>query len=299
MTQNTVMAWNRRSRSSERRLRRCACISSWIFMLSRCCSRCAAPNARTRPMLLTMSVRSPLTCAAWPAKLWCSSRPCEASHAMMAPSTVTTTSSTAVKCQLIVPSTKMLAITAAPGGIVVQVERVLDRPRGIGRRRDAPGERAGKLFDEVARALTGQMVEQLQSHVAAHGDEGVRRRPAGDAPQQVVAGNEPQQDSDRAPEKRRRRLMGASTSTRCFTAYCEPTLQQHRRQHRHQHDEVTEKSSPHIASQKADRTFGRVAWQGHGVDLPVIGSPLFLVKSQGCPAGERCQSVSVFADSLW
>ncbi len=42
----------------------------------------------------------------------------------MAPSTLTTASSTAVKCQLIVPSTKMLAITATPGGIVVQVSEL-------------------------------------------------------------------------------------------------------------------------------------------------------------------------------
>ncbi len=61
-------------------------------------------------------------------------------------------------------------------------ERVFDRPRRIRRRGDAPGERAGKLFDEVARTLPGQMVEQVQPHVAAHGDERVRRSPAADAP---------------------------------------------------------------------------------------------------------------------
>ena len=43
---------------------------------------------------------------------------------MRAPSTLTTTSSTTVKCQLIVPRTKMLATTATPGGIVVQVSEL-------------------------------------------------------------------------------------------------------------------------------------------------------------------------------
>ena len=42
-------------------------------------------------------------------------------------------------------------------------------------------------------------------------------------------------------------------------------------QYRHQNDEVTEKPPPHIASQKADRTFERIAWHRHdGVCSPVL-----------------------------
>jgi hypothetical protein len=43
---------------------------------------------------------------------------------MRAPSTLTTASNTAVKCQLIVPRSRMLAITAMPGGIVFQVSEL-------------------------------------------------------------------------------------------------------------------------------------------------------------------------------
>jgi hypothetical protein len=121
VTMKTEKAWNNRSRSSERRLSRCADISRSILCDRRSCSRLAAPNARTRLMLLTTSVMSPLTAAARPAKRACRSWPLAANFAMIVARIATIMSSTAVICQLMVLSNAMLLSTAVPGGIVVQV----------------------------------------------------------------------------------------------------------------------------------------------------------------------------------
>ena len=64
VTANTVTACSNLNRSNERKLARRACILSAMYRIRRCCSRRAAPKERTRLMLLTTSVRSPLTRAA-------------------------------------------------------------------------------------------------------------------------------------------------------------------------------------------------------------------------------------------
>ena len=78
-------------------------------------------------------------------------------------------------------------------------ERALDEPGRVGCGRDAARERPGELFHEVACALSRQMIEQVHADVPADGDESVSGRPAGDSPQDVVAGDQPQQNADGAP----------------------------------------------------------------------------------------------------
>ena len=105
VTQKTLTAWNSRNRSSDRRLAPLRLHLVLDLVREPCLSRAAAPKMRTSPMLLTTSVRSPLTLAAWPAKCRCrwwlpraAIRPIVvAQHATMA-------NSTAVSSQLIGPA---------------------------------------------------------------------------------------------------------------------------------------------------------------------------------------------------
>src|SRR5260221_13156497 len=84
----------------------------------------------------------------------------------------------AVSRQFTVPSTAMLLTTAAAGGIVVQARRfsMLNAalPAATIRPARAPGKRSAKK-----RAMTRQMLEQVDTKVAADLDEGAGGHPAG------------------------------------------------------------------------------------------------------------------------
>jgi hypothetical protein len=155
------------------------------------------------------------------------------------------------------------------------------------------------LVDEVARAVTRQMIEQLHANVAADGDEGMRGRPAGDAPQNAVAGYQPQQNRDGAPQHRRRRLMSAEHVDQVLYRVLGSHVAQYGCEHRGDHDEMAEKPPAHVASQKAKDPFVRVAWRWHdGICVPsrlgLRGSALFLVNSSPLRAGQRKRtSVSI------
>ena len=86
---------------------------------------------------------------------------------------------------------------------------VLDRPRGVGRGRDAPGEGARKLLDEISRPVAGQVIEEIEAQVGSDRGESVRRGPPGHTPQEVVARDDREEDTDRPPERLRRRRTGA------------------------------------------------------------------------------------------
>ena len=112
-----------------------------------------------------------------------------------------------------------------------------------------PASAPGKLLDEIARAVAGEMIEQLDADVAAHRDEGMRRGPAGDPPQDVVAGDQPEQYRRPRPTARSAAADAVlSTSTRCFTAYWDPTLQSTAASTAAEDDQVTEKAPAYVAS---------------------------------------------------
>ncbi len=118
---------------------------------------------------------------------------------MMAPRASTTTTRTAVSFQLMMLSKAMLESTAMPGGMVFQVSELSMVQAAVAATVMRPARAPGKLFDEITRAVTGQMVEQLQPDVAADHHEGIGGNPAGQAPQQVVAGHQAEQQTHLAP----------------------------------------------------------------------------------------------------
>ena len=93
----------------------------------------------------------------------------------------------------------MLLRTAAAGGIAVQVREFsmiqAESAAVVMRAASAPG----KLVGEIARAMAGEMIEQLETKRAADGDEDIARDPAGEPPHQMIAGDEAEQQSRPRP----------------------------------------------------------------------------------------------------
>ena len=69
------------------------------------------------------------------------------------------------------------------------------------------------------------MLEQIDAQIAADLDKGSRGDPAAKPPQQIVAGDKREQQSDRRPQSPLPPAPFESASTRFLTPYCEPTAQ--------------------------------------------------------------------------
>ncbi len=150
---------------------------------------------------------------------------------------------------------KMIEQTTADAGRQhVPRAGVLGGERGVGGGGDAAGQRARQPFGEVAWRVAGQMAEQVAPDVAGHRHKRIGRRPAGDAPQQVVGG-----------DQRAQRMAKAYQSADCFLRsgrnnidqVLETVLDRDGADHRHQHRKEDRKVPPgmaaHIAPQEPDR----------------------------------------------
>ena len=78
-------------------------------------------------------------------------------------------------------------------------ERVLDGQRRAGRGADAAGKRAREAFGEIAWRVPRQVLEQIEPQIAAKLDKRARRGPPGKPPEEVVSGDQSQQNADRRP----------------------------------------------------------------------------------------------------
>ncbi len=56
-----------------------------------------------------------------------------------------------------------------------------------------------KAVGEIARTVAREMLEEIDAQIAGDPDKGAGRDPAGQSPQQIVAGDEPEQQADRRP----------------------------------------------------------------------------------------------------
>ena len=105
------------------------------------------------------------------------------------------------------------------------------------------------------------MVEQVEAEVAAEADEGICGDPAGEPPQQVVAGDQAEQDHDAAPEH--------GLAGRAMAQHVDQGLDRVLRgdgaadgaQHRQQHDEVAPGPPQDIMQQEPRRAARGVARQ--------------------------------------
>ena len=147
---------------------------------------------------------------------------------------------------------------------------VLHGECGIGGGGDAAGECARQAFGEVARRVAGQMAEQVAPDVAGHRHECIGSRPAGDAPEQIVGGDQPAQQGEGLPETDR--FLRSDRDN--IDQVLHPVLGRHGAGHRHQHGkqdrEVPRRMAAHIAPQEPDRVRLQAA-----TDPPRAGVPHF------------------------
>ena len=148
VTRNTQTAWRSLIRSNARRLSHCADISWPMLCDKRSRSRCAAAKARTSPILLITSARSPVTAAARSAYRSCKWLLRPASQAMIDPRITAIAASATVRRQLTNPSTAMLLSTAAAGGIVFQASRFSIANAALPAVAMRPANAPGKRFEK-------------------------------------------------------------------------------------------------------------------------------------------------------
>ena len=144
---------------------------------------------------------------------------------MMTPSTVTTATSTAVSFQLMVPSTKMLPITASPGGIVFQVNEFsmvhAAFAAAVIRPARAPGKRSTKYrvpWPDRWSNNSSRMSPPTATNACVDTQPASRHNrlsPATNPSNKPTAPHNTREAGSCVP----------STSTKCFTAYCDATAQ--------------------------------------------------------------------------
>ena len=138
-------------------------------------------------------------------------------------------------------------------------EGVLDNPGGFGGRGDAGGERPRELVGKIARAMPGQMIEELEAKRAAGGDEDIARDPPGKPPHQMVAGNEAEQQSHRPPELPRGGMMQVQHVNQILDAILRGDGAADGQQHGKQDHKMAHQLPTHMVQQKAHRTAGSIA----------------------------------------
>ena len=107
------------------------------------------------------------------------------------------------------------------------------------------------------------MLEQVDTKVAADLDEGAGGHPAGEPPQQVVAGDKRQQEDNPRPQLR----IGRVPRPEQVDQVLDPILRSDRaadgRQHGSEHDRMTLPMSQHVMQQKPAGAMLRELGHGH------------------------------------
>ena len=119
----------------------------------------------------------------------------------------------------------MAPTVATQGGSTFQMNMIFDGEGRVRGRGDAAGQRSRQAIREIARRMAGEMAEEFAPQIAGHADEGMACDPAGQPPQQIVGGDQRDQQGEGEPDAVRVRSAPTSVSTRNFTPYCVLTEQ--------------------------------------------------------------------------
>ena len=142
-----------------------------------------------------------------------------------------------------------------PGQRVFEAER---RICGCG---DAAGESSREVIAEITRAMPREVLEQVDAEVTADQDKGLGRDPAGEPPQQIVAGDERQQESDRRPQAL---TVGAARSEgidKVFDAVLRADGAADCSEHRQQHSKMAAEPSADVSQKKFAGALVRMNWR--------------------------------------
>ncbi len=122
----------------------------------------------------------------------------------------------------------------------------------------------------------------------------MRADPAADPPQQVVGGDRPDEDHERAPQRARGvRGLAPSTSIRCLIAYCEARAQPTAANTLKKHDGMRDRMAADVAQQERERAM-RVARELRVVrvtlgDGELVQLVLLVVERLSVCCALRCQ----------
>src|SRR4029077_16047420 len=107
---------------------------------------------------------------------------------------------------------------------------------------------------EIARRVAGQMAEQIAPQIAGDAHEGEARDPAGKPPQQIVRGDQANEENEREPNT----LSGGRTPRQRINKIFHTVLSCDRatdcREHGSEDHGVADRAQPHIPKNKRDRT---------------------------------------------
>ncbi|MEI9987246.1 MAG: hypothetical protein WDN69_31310 [Aliidongia sp.] len=107
------------------------------------------------------------------------------------------------------------------------------------------------------------MVEQIDAQIAADRDEGIGRNPAGQAPQQIVAGDQGQQHADGTPQGSVVDIVVAQRVDQGLDAVLRTDGATDRGENRDQHDEMAGEPAPDVMQEEPDGAAGRVTRERH------------------------------------
>ena len=120
--------------------------------------------------------------------------------------------------------------------------------------RDPAREHAGLLLGEVRRRMAGEIREQILAQVAGDDHEHVRADPAADPPQQVVGGDQPDEDHERAPERAGMAAALSEDIDQMLDRVLRGEGAADRGEHAEEHDGMRDGMPADVAHQKRERT---------------------------------------------
>lgn len=101
--------------------------------------------------------------------------------------------------------------------------------------------------------MSAQVLEQVAPQVAGHGDERMRGNPAADSPQQVVGGDQANEDSERSPQRAGVMPPFAEHVDQMFDRVLRSERTAHGRKHAAQDDRMRERMAADKAEKKRKR----------------------------------------------
>ena len=132
----------------------------------------------------------------------------------------------------------------------------------------AARQRTGQPFSEITRGVPGEVPKQVAPQVAGHTDKGEIRNPTGDAPQQVIGGDQRTEQNKCCP------YVGGHPMGKRVDQILDAVLRAdrtpYRREDRGQDRCVGDWALPHIAKDKNKRTIGVLAKVGHARSISAL-----------------------------
>ena len=135
-------------------------------------------------------------------------------------------------------------------------EHRFERIDGIGGRGDAAGQHPRQPVREIARRMTREMAEQIAPQVAGDAHEGEARDPAGDTPEQVVGGDQADQQCKGEPDAMRSRRTNRELINQIFHAVLSRDRAEHGRKDRCHNHGMRGRAEADIAENERERPLG-------------------------------------------